>query len=164
MPEPVWTIPQILNGEHLGKVKRSRRHEFSNSGGEIHRDLFCVPQQPVLSLTGQGWDKQVPCAIQRVLWKPANNQGASINVTRSFNNRLGLRVREDDVKEFLGSLKHHCRSSWVVFTDNNKEDVDSHLGKHRPPVRVLKLAGDSFGHDHCIINKEENTLPRHRLY
>ena len=45
-------------------------------------------------------------------------------MTRGFDNRLSLWVREDVVEDILGSLKHHCRSFGVVLADANKEGLD----------------------------------------
>ena len=74
-----------------------------------------------------------------VLCKPTSDHGAFIDVTRSFNNWLGLWVREDVVEDVLGSLKHHCRSLGVVLADANKEGLDSHLGKHRLLLRSIHM-------------------------
>ena len=87
-------------------------------------------------------------AIQRVLRKPSSHQGAFVNVTRSFNNRLGLRVRENVVEEVFGSLNITIALVESSLQTPNKEGLDSHLGKHRLLIRVLKLPGESFGHDH----------------
>ena len=46
-------------------------------------------------------------------------------MARSFNNRLGLWVREDVVQDVFGPLKHHCRSFGVVLADTNKKGLDS---------------------------------------
>ena len=61
-------------------------------------------------------------------------------MTRSFNNRLGLWVREDVVEDVLGSLKHHYRSLGVVLADTNKEGLHSHLGKHRLLLRSIHMS------------------------
>ena len=73
------------------------------------------------------------------LRKPASDHGSFIDMTRSFNNRLGLWVREDVVEDVFGSLKYHCRSLGVVFADTDKEGLDSHLGKHRLLFRRIHI-------------------------
>ena len=60
-------------------------------------------------------------------------------MTRCFNNRLGLWVREDVVKDVFGPLKHHCSSFGVVFADTDKEGLYSHLGKHRLLLRRIHM-------------------------
>ena len=73
------------------------------------------------------------------LRKPASDHGSFIDMTRSFNNRLGLWVREDVVEDVFGSLKHHCRSFGVVLADTNKKGLHSHLGKHRLLLRSIHM-------------------------
>ena len=74
-----------------------------------------------------------------VLWKPTSDHGAFIDVTRSFNNWLGLWVREDVVEDVLRPLKYHYRSLGVILADANKEGLDSHLGKHGLLLRSIHM-------------------------
>lgn len=74
-----------------------------------------------------------------VLCKPTSDHGAFVHMTRGFDNRLDLWVRENVVEDVLGSLEHHCRSFGVVLADANKEGLDSHLGKHRLLLRSIHM-------------------------